>query len=721
MTRHVRRWPWACILALAVASFGASAVAQVQEGFAADQSVPAAYRLTAFYEPPRDLRRFKPGDVIKTQAIAGPPGARAWRVMYMSSSWDGRPTPVTGLVIAPLGRAATPRPVLAWAHGTTGTARGCAPSLAADPAREFLTRGGVNPIDIGIPYLGDLLKRGYVVVASDYQGLGGPGRHQFLVGDTTARGVLDIARAAGRMTEAGAGRHVSLLGWSQGGHAALFAGEIGSGYAPDLTLDGIATLAPSASLMSPVVDKLFRSNIPHVYLIANGFTAAYDLPTTAFTAHGRGLMKVAAQSCILQVFKQVAASPEPGVDADITGTPGWVPALTRNQAGLQRSAAPILIVHGTADSIVAPAGTPLYVERAKAVGSDVTVSWIKGGDHRSIMAAGKAEILAWLDARSGVRAPPAEVRIGYLKLANAQLIAKAQRLHEAAMGVPVRWIGFETGGQVNEAIAAGQIDFGAMGGPPASVGVTRGLGYRGVVLLNMLEGVEGLAVRDTLAVTTPAQLVGKRIATPFGSTSYYLLHILLQQAGISPDQVSLLDMTPNQVAAAWTAGEIDAAYVWEPALNRLVEQGGEVLVDNAEMARRGFPMWDISVVTNAFASAHPELVMKYVRSECASIETWRAHPEDVAAIVASELSLPRADARRMMQGTGMAPCALQTGPSYLGDASSPGALSRAIFDMALFLRDQRRLPIVAMRSDYDSLVDPTYLAALKNERPEAGR
>ena len=397
----------ACALALSWLSHGAGALGQSREGFAAGQNVPAAYDLTPFYDAPRDLRRFRPGDVIKSEPIAAPKGARAWRVMYMSSTEDGRPTPVTGLIISPLGEAHGPRPVLAWAHGTTGAARGCAPSLAQDPAREFLTRGGINPVDVGVPYLGDFLARGYVVVASDYQGLGGPGRHQFLIGDTTARGVLDMARAAGRLPATGAGSHVALLGWSQGGQAALFAGEIGEAYAPDLKLDGIAVLAPSTGLMSPVVDKLFRSDIPQIYLIADGFTAAYGLPATAFTPRGRRLMQVAETSCILEVFKQAGASPGPGVDADITGVPGWASALTRNQAGLHRSAAPILIVHGTADTIVAPAGTPYYAGRARTAGSQVAVSWIEGGDHRSIMAAGKARILRWLDdRRAGRGAPP---------------------------------------------------------------------------------------------------------------------------------------------------------------------------------------------------------------------------------------------------------------------------------------------------------------------------
>ena len=385
-------------LAVLVGAWGDAAAGQAHEGFAPGQDAPPAYGLTAFYEPPKDLRRFRPGDVIRTEAVPAPAGAQAWRVMYMSTTWDGRRTPVTGLVIAPLGHASAPRPVLAWGHGTTGAARGCAPSLAQDPAQEFLARGGVTPVDVGVPYLQDLLARGYVVVATDYQGLGGPGHHQFLVGDTAARGLLDSVRAV-RKLDVQAGSRVSLMGWSQGGQTVLFAGEIAKAYAPELKLDGVVALAPVTSLMSPLIDQFFRSNTPHVYLIAEGFSSAYRLPMDAFTPRGRALVDAASKSCILEVFKEAGTSPVAGVTGNITASKGWKDALARNDAGLRPAAAPVLIVHGSADTIVAPAGTPLYVQRASALGDQVSVEWLAGGDHRSIIPDGKVRILEWLDER----------------------------------------------------------------------------------------------------------------------------------------------------------------------------------------------------------------------------------------------------------------------------------------------------------------------------------
>src|SRR3546814_2375529 len=90
------------------------------------------------------------------------------------------------------------------------------------------------------------------------------------------------------------------------------------------------------------------------------------------------------------------------------------------------------------------------------------------------------------------------------------------------------WVPFETGGQVNAAIAAGRIDFGAVGTPPAAAGISAGLPYRGLFILNMLGSVEGLVVRADLPISAPTDLSGKRIAVPFGSTSYYLLLSLLR-------------------------------------------------------------------------------------------------------------------------------------------------------------------------------------------------
>jgi pimeloyl-ACP methyl ester carboxylesterase len=210
--------------ALGVTVFGGSAPAATVR--AAEGTTPT---IPKFYDAPSPLPKGKPGDLIRTQEIKAPAGARAWRILYRSTLHDGKPVAVSGFVVVPDGPAPKEgRPVVAWAHGTDGGARRCAPSLIDDPARDLLTYFTFESpyqYDVGIPALSAFVKAGYVVVATDYQGLGTSGVHQYAVGSTEARGVLDSARAIRQLSAAHASKNVVVLGWSQGGGASLFSWE----------------------------------------------------------------------------------------------------------------------------------------------------------------------------------------------------------------------------------------------------------------------------------------------------------------------------------------------------------------------------------------------------------------------------------------------------------------------------------------------------------------
>ena len=151
----------------------------------------------------------KLGQVIKQEKITTPvKGAQAWKIAYISSDVAGRATISTGLVVAPVGQAPKEgRPVLAWAHGTTGTAQNCGPSQITNPAvplNQYFLVGGNSWTDYGIPNLEEFIKEGYVVVATDFQGLGGGGKHQYAVAGTNGRDLINSARAVISMKDTGA-------------------------------------------------------------------------------------------------------------------------------------------------------------------------------------------------------------------------------------------------------------------------------------------------------------------------------------------------------------------------------------------------------------------------------------------------------------------------------------------------------------------------------------
>ncbi len=178
-----------------------------------------------------------PGTLISATPLPPPrAGGNAYRIIYQSTGLQGQPIQVSGMVIVPRGTApAGGRPIVAWAHPTTGIAESCAPSLAN------------NVRYVQLQGLDDMLQRGYIIAAPDYPGLGSPGPHPYLIGVSEARSVLDAIRAAQQLTHNPPGP-VAVWGHSQGGQAVLYSGLIASSYAPELKLVGVAAAAPATLL-----------------------------------------------------------------------------------------------------------------------------------------------------------------------------------------------------------------------------------------------------------------------------------------------------------------------------------------------------------------------------------------------------------------------------------------------------------------------------------------
>ena len=311
---------------------------------------------------------------------------------------------------------------------------------------------------------------------------------------------------------------------------------------------------------------------------------------------------------------------------------------------------------------------------------------------------------------------PEKVTVGYLNLVNAQLVTKNLGLVEQYMpGIEIEYIKVGGGGDMLRAIAAEQVDFGGLGNPPTAIGVTRGLPIQGIMVLNMLDYVEAMVVRTDADIKSFADLEGKTIAAPFGSTTHYLLLQALADEGIDPASMEILDLRPNDIAVAWARGDIDAAWYWEPNLDKAVTDGGNIFMTSGIMASRGYPTWDVGVVMNEFAESYPHLVEAFLKAECEGIDYWINNPAETAAIIAEELELPLADATRMMGGTGMVPCDEQLTAEYIGATGDIGQFADTLVATSEFLVAQDRLPKLLTRADYEAFLVPSYLEAVLAE------
>ncbi len=379
---------------------------------------------SAFYNPPSAHPKGKPGQLIWAARVPAPKGAMAWRIMYVSTAYNGVHWAVSGLVVAPT-RGRVPRggrKVLAWDHGTVGGARSCAPSEQPNPARNlvnYYSYSSPYAVDVGIPALSTFLKRGYVVAATDYQGLGGPGVHQYVVGGTEARNVLDAVKAAQRIQAAHAGNDVVTLGWSQGGGAAIWVGQ-DARYGRPLRVLGSAGLAPATEL-GPQTDLKIPpgpsspSSPSHdaalTLDVIRGMHAAYPRLrlSDVLTPLGSQVIAGYRYECNVHLADVIEEMGIPNLPLSLVKfpfPPAWSTVLYANTQGQTSTVAPVLVMQGTADTVVNPNATTAYVGLACRFRQPVQYSRYPGATHQTIPYVAQKEYVGWIAARfAGKRAP----------------------------------------------------------------------------------------------------------------------------------------------------------------------------------------------------------------------------------------------------------------------------------------------------------------------------
>lgn len=371
-------------------------------------SVFAAPPVAPFYESVMQMQPTgKLGQVIKKEQIkTSLKGAQAWKIAYISSDVGERKTIATALIIAPVGPAPKEgRPILAWAHGTTGSAQNCGPSQVIDPTRalnQYFLMDGNSWTDFGIPNGQQFINEGYVVVATDYQGLGGGGKHQYAVAGTNGRDVINSARAASSMTEVGAGKKTVLYGWSQGGGATIAAASLPDylsqqGTAADnlqylgfvaLAPEDLAAVLPKVPLDEAGATKVMKgfteANVSNVFLFTHfmmglwGTQAAYpDLKLTdLLTEEGAKVAdQLSSNKCVhvmADSFNYAYGDKYKSlVNPQASNSLAWIKAFVDGSVKPVKPVAPVVIYWGTKDVTVPPVMHELYQKQMCAMGANV--------------------------------------------------------------------------------------------------------------------------------------------------------------------------------------------------------------------------------------------------------------------------------------------------------------------------------------------------------------
>ncbi|MBI1350073.1 MAG: hypothetical protein GC156_03025 [Actinomycetales bacterium] len=349
-------------------------VARVTDSIVSSREQQTA--LDPFYTPPDPLPSGA-GTVIRREPMdLSVPGGTAQRILYVSERADGTPAASSGMIFIPTAPAPSgERPVVAWEHGTLGMGDACVPSRSSDPTADMVT------------FLGPMMEQGWVVVATDYVGLGTPGPNQYLVAQSEVRDVVNAVRAARNIPEADAGDRYVTFGHSQGGHSSIWTGHLGPEYAPELRLLGVAAAAPALNLPEIAAAQW---NTPVGWVIGSDLIESWptfypDLPVDGIlTTAGQDNTQRLAAECIKASGLEALIREKLGqqfFSVDPTTVPSWDGALREQTPAPLPADLPMFMAQGTADEVVLPWPNAMVQKTWCAAGSDLTVLWMGNVNH----------------------------------------------------------------------------------------------------------------------------------------------------------------------------------------------------------------------------------------------------------------------------------------------------------------------------------------------------
>ncbi|MDD2106764.1 MULTISPECIES: taurine ABC transporter substrate-binding protein [Pseudomonas] len=300
-------------------------------------------------------------------------------------------------------------------------------------------------------------------------------------------------------------------------------------------------------------------------------------------------------------------------------------------------------------------------------------------------------------------AQAADLTVAYQTTVDPAKVAQVDGNYEKASKASIDWRKFDNGADVITAVASGDVQIGYLGSSPLAAAATRKLPVETFLIATQIGAGEALVARDS--IKTPQDLVGKKVAVPFVSTGHYSLLAALKSWNIDPAKVQILNLAPPAIIAAWKRGDIDATYVWDPALG-VAKENGKVLITSGELAEKGAPTFDAWIVRKDFAAKQPDVVKAFAKVTLDAYadyrknpQAWLANPDNVSKLAKLSGAKP-ADIPVLLQGN--------VYPLAADQANALGApTTQALTDTATFLKQQGKVD--AVLPDYSPYVSAKYL------------
>ncbi len=315
--------------------------------------------------------------------------------------------------------------------------------------------------------------------------------------------------------------------------------------------------------------------------------------------------------------------------------------------------------------------------------------------------------LATLGASGSVLAQSKEVTFAHQDMQVPFRVLMESGEIEKTTGYKIKWRQFGGGGDVIRAMASGDVQIGEAGSSPIAAALSQGQDLKLFWILDDIADAEALIVREGSGITDLKGLVGKRVATPFVSTSHYQLMVGMQLAGVDTRKVNVMNMRPPEIAAAWERGDIDAAFIWDPILSK-IKGNGKMIASSGTIGAQGHPTFD-GIVVNAkwaaenepFMVALVKLLAKYDAEYRADAAKWTADSPQIKAVAKWSKAEPA------LIPPAMKLYKLPSLEEQASDAWLGGKAAVALKNTAQFLKEQGRVQVV--KDDYAPYVTTEYV------------
>ncbi len=307
-------------------------------------------------------------------------------------------------------------------------------------------------------------------------------------------------------------------------------------------------------------------------------------------------------------------------------------------------------------------------------------------------------------------ATPSKINVAFFVETKPTMIAKGEGWFEELAKAKINWSEVGSGAEINTGMAAGSFDIGlAIGSSPTAAGISQNIPYQLVGMVDNIGPAEEMVVRKAANIKSPADFKGKKVATPFGSTSHFRLLGFLKTNNLSERDVTVLDMKPDAEVAAWQRGDIDAVYVWSPAKVKMRENGGELFPTSEKLDAAGYVIADLVVARTAFLQQYPEAVTGFLRAYGRALNLWTTKPDEAAAIVAKQAGVTPQVAKTEMEEYDFVSLENQLSPQWLGAPGKPGKFAEVLKRTADFLVEHRSIRSAPPLAAFHKATNTTFL------------